>query len=166
MQLDAARMSCLYCAMQLEEAQHNLAEALAAVGAEAPQRRPSCTSIAQEDDGPDLSLDGDSRPGASNAAAQVPQQQQQQHVEQQPSKAMALAGSFTAALSNAASGFNLGGPKGDDHDIPPRQQTPPPLSPFALARKFVADREADAMSKLKVRVLSAELAASLVLQRQ
>jgi hypothetical protein len=65
---------------------------------------------------------------------------------------MALAGSFTAALSNAASGFNLGGQKGDDNDTPPRQQTPPPLSPFALARKFVADREADAMSKLKVRM--------------
>jgi hypothetical protein len=30
-----------------------------------------------------------------------------------PSKSMGLAGSFTSALSNAASGFNLGVLKGD-----------------------------------------------------
>jgi hypothetical protein len=141
--------SLLYCDMQLEEAQHNLAEALAAVGAQ--QHRRSCTSIAEEGGGPDVSLrlDGDSRPGTSPAAAQAAQQPQQ-HPEQQPSKAMALSGSFTAVLSNAASEFNLGEQKGDDHEAPPRQQTPAALGPFALARKFVADREADAVSKLKV----------------
>jgi hypothetical protein len=76
---------------------------------------------------------------------QQPQQQTEQHSK-------GLAGSFTAALSNAASGFSFSaGQRDDDHEQPPRQQTPPQLSPFALARKFVADREADAMARLKVR---------------
>lgn len=142
---------------QLEAAQAavaaaNLAAAAAAAAAppDPQQHRRSCTSIAELDD-PDLSTDGDNN---SSSSPQRPQQQQQ-HAEQQPIKSMSLADSLSAAFSNATNGFNLSGSKGDsaEHEQQqqaPRQQTPSPMSPFGLARKFVADREADAVARLKV----------------
>lgn len=154
-----------FLSVQLEVARQQLAEALAPAAPDAPAHRHSCTSVAEsEEEDIDINLDGDYRPisrQSQHAQQQSPPQQSpQQPGEAQPSKQAGLAGSFTAALSSAASGFdrfNLGAPKGDksdkgdDHEQPPRQPTPPALSPFALARKFVADREADAMSRLKVR---------------
>jgi len=134
--------------LQLEAAQEQAANAAAAL--EQQQRRRSCASIAEED-GLDLSSDGAiQQPPASQ---QQQQQQQQQQLAEQHTKPMGIAGSLSAALSNAASGFNLTGPKGDDHEQqqqPLRQSTPPPMSPFALARNFVANREAEAMTRLKV----------------
>lgn len=135
---------------QLEAAQQQLAEALKA--AAGPH-----TEDEQQHQAGDLSSDGDhSRPSSSLGQHA---QQVQEHADGHPSRPSGLAGSFTAALSNAASGFNLGVLKGDEQQqheqpsAPRQQQSPSPsLSPFALARKFVADREADAVSRLKVGV--------------
>jgi hypothetical protein len=147
---------CVCFVLQLEAAQAAAAELAAAAAAAPPdtqQYRRSCTSIAEIAD-PDLSADGDSSTAAGNSPQKL--QQQQHHAEQQPIKSMSLADSLSAAFSNATNGFTLSGPKGDGADQheqqqqPPRQQTPPAMSPFALARKFVADREADAVARLKV----------------
>lgn len=133
--------------VQLEAAQEQAATAAAAL--EQQQHRRSCASIAEED-GLDLSSDG----AIQHSPASQHQQQQQQQLVEQHTKPMGIAGSLSAALSNAANGFNLTGPKGDDHEQqqqqPQRQSTPPPMSPFALARNFVANREAEAMTRLKV----------------
>lgn len=145
---DASLLACL----QLEDAQQKVAAAAAVSEA---QRRHSCASIAEEDseEHPGLSLEGAATPSRQTQSPQPAMLQQQESPQQQQPEqhSKGLAGSFTAALSNAASGFSFSaGQRDDDHEQPPRQQTPPPLSPFALARKFVADREADAMARLKV----------------
>jgi hypothetical protein len=150
---DPSLLACL----QLEDVQQKVAAAAAVSDA---QRRRSCASIAEEDreEHLALSLEGAATPSRQTQSPQpgMPQQQlqepppQQQPPLQPEPHSKGLAGSFTAALSNAASGFSFSaGQRNDDHEQPPRQQTPP-LSPFALARKFVADREADAMARLKV----------------
>lgn len=142
---------CVCAIRQLEATQLQLAEALGA--AAGPD-----TEDEQQHQAGDLSSDGDhSRPNSSLCQhAQQVQTQAQAHADGHFGRSIGLAGSFTAALSNAASGFNLAVLKGDEqqHEQPPprQQQSSPSLSPFALARKFVADREADAVSRLKVGV--------------
>lgn len=144
---------CVCAIRQLEAAQQQLAEALGAAAG------PDTEDEQQHQPGDFLSSDGDHSRPSSSLGQHAQQEQTQAHAPahadgQHHSKSVGLAGSFTAALSNAASGFNLAVLKGDEQQheqSPPRQQqSSPSLSPFALARKFVADREVDAVSRLKV----------------
>jgi hypothetical protein len=143
----------LASAMQLEDTSQQLASASAVSAAPPdPQCQRSCSSSAP-DSASGIGSD-DHNTNQQQPAPCMPQQQQfpsqpqQQTAVEQYSKPLGIAGSFSASLSSAIS---LTGPKADEREsLPPRQQSLQPLSPFTLARHFVAGREAEALTRLKV----------------